>query len=174
VLPLENGHTTLSSLGPSDPQYEEEKSLLDFISKKVYEGKHNIEWEDICSGRGIKYCYEWAVGHSTQPLTPAEIVRQALADPPEPKAAKALFLHYKYLFRTAQQQSIGLQAKGVFLCGDNQVSNDPFVSSHALEYKEEFLCSTKSSWLTDVPIYRQIKLYNLNLLGCLVVAQRIS
>ncbi len=36
-------------------------------------------------------------------------------------AKKAVLLHYKYLMRNAQTLCVGLQAKGVFLAGDNQV-----------------------------------------------------
>lgn len=34
---------------------------------------------------------------------------------------QALYFHYKYLFRSAKQQCVGLQTKGIFLAGDNQV-----------------------------------------------------
>ncbi len=39
----------------------------------------------------------------------------------DPHANRALFVHYKYLFRVAQHLSVMFVGKGVFLAGDNQV-----------------------------------------------------
>lgn len=40
----------------------------------------------------------------------------------EDDAKKAMFLHYKYLFRAGAQQSVAFVAKGMLLAGDNQVA----------------------------------------------------
>jgi len=38
--------------------YKEEEELIDFISKKKWNGKHTIEYEDVCGGPGLaKTCY---------------------------------------------------------------------------------------------------------------------
>jgi len=167
ILPTENGHVSLTPYGPSHPSYDEEKQLIGFLSQKVYNGQHSIEWEDICSGRGLGWCYEFATRNvpNAEKLSAFEVVQKALAS--DELAKKALFLHYKYLFRVAQQQCIGLIAQGVFLAGDNQAANDPFVAQHIEEYKTEFLNHSKRDWIEQVPVYRQTKSYNLNLLGCL-------
>jgi glucokinase len=45
------------------------------------------------------------------------------------QAQRALEIHYRILMRTSQNIAVGMNVKGVFLCGDNQVSNDKFVKS---------------------------------------------
>jgi len=176
VLPTENGHTSLTPLGPFHPDYKEECELLEFISKKIYGGQQSIEWEDICSGRGLVSCYQFLTRNDvniSDKISALDVVQQAL-EQSDPKAEKALLLHYKYLFRISQQQSIGMIAKGVFLAGDNQVSNDSFVIKHIPYFKEEYLRSTKKEWILETPVYRQTKSYNLNLLGCLHYAKKNS
>jgi hypothetical protein len=113
-----------------------------------------------------------------------------MGDPEYDKnAAAAMSLHYRYLFRSASQHCVGFVAKGVFLIGDNQVgftldwvmlkqcvkvSNDAFVCKHVEEFKEEFLNHSKRSWIEDVEVFRQIKSYNLMLLGCLFMAKHME
>jgi len=177
LLPTENGHTSLTPLGPSHPDYKEECDLIEFISNKIYGGKDPIEWEDICSGRGLVSCYQFLtrneINACNDKLTALDVVQQAI-EKSNPNAEKALLLHYKYLFRISQQQSVGMIAKGVFLAGDNQASNDFFVKQHIPYFKGEFLQSTKKEWILDIPVYRQTKSYNLNLLGCLHSAKKNS
>jgi len=175
VVALETGHTTLSPLGPSHPEYKDEQSLLQFLSNKIYNNQHSPEWEDICSGRGLVSCYEWASRknpNASKGLQSIDVVKLAMENKDE-EAQKALLLHYKYLFRSAQQQSIAFQCKGVFLAGDNQVYNDPFVVQHVNQFKAEFLNHPKQHWISESAVYRQTKSYNLNLLGCLFRASRM-
>ena len=54
------------------------------------------------------------------------------------------------------------------------MKNDPFVSlpENMKIFEKDFLDHPKSSWLTNTPIFRQTKEYNLNLLGCLFHASQ--
>jgi len=170
VLPCESGHTSITPLGPSHPASLEETQLLNFLSHKIYQGKLNPEWEDICSGRGLVSCYEFLCRNdSTSPktLTAFDVVQMALSEEPDPLATKAMLVHYSYLLRASSQQCVGMLAKGVFLAGDNQAANDPFVSKHLEAFQKEFLNNSKKDWIEGVPVYRQTRSYNLNLLGCI-------
>jgi len=173
VLSLETGHTFITPLGNSHPNKEEEQNLFNFLSNKLYQNKFSPEWEDICSGRGLGYCYEFVTKdvHGAEKLNAGQIVAKAVRDK-DPNAIKAVSIHYKYLFRAAQNQCVGFIAKGVFLAGDNQVANDQFVSHHIPTFKDEFMNHSKANWLENVPVYRQIKGYNLNLHGTVHVAKR--
>jgi len=175
VLPLETGHTTITTLGKNHKDKKEEEELFDYIGAKLYNNQNTIEFEDVCSGRGLGYCYEFVTKDDAsveKNITAQEIVSKALCENPDPYASKALLWHYKYLFRSAQTQCVGLQAKGVFLAGDNQVYNNSFVTKHTNTFKEEFLNHTKRKWIEEIPFYQQTKKYNLNLHGTLFVARR--
>jgi hypothetical protein len=103
------------------------------------------------SGRGIGYVYEFLVQGKTDcpsGLSAAEsissflpsrcfylfffpVVFAATNNPPNKYAVQALQIHYRVLMRAIQTISVGLQAKGILLAGDNQVANDPFFRSIA-------------------------------------------
>jgi glucokinase len=173
VLPMEFGHTLITPLGPNHPVQKEESDLFAFLSKKLYDGKYTPEYEDICSGRGLVYCYEWATKRTApdpEKLIPADVARKAVKEK-DKDAIKALELHYRYAARCSQGLAIGLQAKGIFFAGDNQVNNKDFIFERAEQVKQEFLNHTKSNWLDDVPIFSQIKSTNINILGALYVAR---
>jgi glucokinase len=171
VLPLEAGHSLVNELGPSHKEYATERDLIQHLSKKLYNGKTTIEYEDICSGRGLGYVYEYFTKES---LSAAEIVKRASGTPPDNIALKALQIHYRYLLRVAQSLCISTQAKGVLLAGDNQVSNLSFVRSFVSALKEEFLNHVKVSWLQPVTVYTQTKSFNFNLAGALHFAKSLA
>jgi len=176
VLPMEFGHTLITPLGTVHPNHNEETDLLAYISKKLYESKYTPEYEDICSGRGLTYCYEWVIKDAKdvthQNLSPADIAINAGKG--DKYASKALELHYRYAARCSQGLAVGLLCRVIFFAGDNQVHNQEFIFKRIELMKQEFLNHTKSSWLDDVPIYAQIKVTNINILGALHVARSYS
>jgi len=176
VIPLEGGHGLITPSGKGTPDYEEEHKLLEFLSGKLYEGKHQPEYEDIVSGRGIQYCHEFLTRDAPlpTPLTTPEIVQAAFAAPHSSAAQDALLLHYKYLVRCAQGISVVLQTKGVFLAGDNQAANDGFVRTITQVLHKEFLSHPKREWLENLPVYAQFKKRNLNVDGTLYVASEVA
>jgi len=174
VLPLEFGHVQINSYGFSNPQAEEERRMIQYISDKLYKKKFSLETEDICSGRGLGYTYEWIVSENPQAtpnLSVAQIAQRAAED--DPYASKALLIHYKWLFRCAQSLSVGFQTNGVFLAGDNQVANSSFVKKHLSSFKEEYLLHPKQEWIDNVPIFTQMSSFNINILGALYYAQHM-
>jgi glucokinase len=158
VLPLEGGHMLLNTVGVNHALYAEEQDLLQFVGRKLYDGKYTLEFEDFVSGRGVLALYNWttkdhpeaeALSDTAQGIAietressalrllltcdkRCVVAKRATAEPPCPFAKKALLLHYQYLMRAAQNLAIGMNVKGVFLAGDNQVFNRDFVVAYVL------------------------------------------
>jgi len=177
VYPIEYGHQILPPLGIVHPNRDLDERLSNYLSEKLYAGKYAPENEDIVSGRGIAWVYEFLVqGRADCPsgLSAAEIVFAATNNPPNKYAVQALTIHYRILMRSAQNMAIALNLKGVLLAGDNQVANDPFVRSILPELKAEFLSHPKVRWIENVPVYAQIKTFNINLFGTLFVARTLT
>jgi len=61
VIPLEAGHVHVATPGINSPNFHEERDRIEFLSQKIYGGSYPIEFEDICSGRGLEYCYEFEI-----------------------------------------------------------------------------------------------------------------
>lgn len=59
VVGLEFGHTQLIPFGLAHPEFADERALIQFIGEKLSNNLHMIEWEDICSGRGLQSCYQF-------------------------------------------------------------------------------------------------------------------
>jgi len=62
VIPLEAGHCSITYPAEKQPQYHSESKRLTNLSKSVYGSHHVAEFEDICSGRGLKACYAHETG----------------------------------------------------------------------------------------------------------------
>jgi len=177
VLPLEGGHGIIPSSGKATPSYETEQKLFDFISQKLYDGKHGPEFEDIVSGRGVGYVFEFLTRDLADPKLKSlstEEIAQAANSKSIPQAVDALLLHYKYLIRCAQNVCVTMNGKGVFLAGDNQVYNFPFVKANSHVFQEEFLHHPKKLWLEHTPVFVQTASYNFNLHGTVYVANLIA
>eukprot|EP00727_Mastigamoeba_balamuthi_P006943 m51a1_g287 putative glucokinase (373) ;mRNA; r:330668-332148 len=172
VVPMEIGHVLLPSLGTATPSYAADESLIKYLGEKLYNGKHGVEYEDICSGRGLVAVYAWLLttGKSAPALDDAGKIAHAAANG-DAVAREAVFIHYKFLFRCAQNTCVGLQTKGVLLAGDNQVKNRAMVKSMAEGLREEFHRHPKADkWVAPVPVFSQLHKVNTNMIGALHVA----
>lgn len=174
VYPLEYGHALIPPLGANHANRESDQHLLDYLSQRLYSGAFPAEYEDIVSGRGLTYVYDFLVKDTgaTGGLSPAEIASEAAAG--NTQAEQALEIHYRILMRTSQNIAVGMNVKGVFLCGDNQVSNDKFVKSIKQKLHDEFLNHPKRHWIEKVPVYTQTTSFNINLYGTLYVARLLA
>jgi glucokinase len=174
VYSLEYGHALIPSLGANHPSRELDQRLLDYLSQRLYSGAFPAEYEDIVSGRGLTYVYDFLVKDTgaNGGLTPEEIATAAASG--NEHAKKALEIHYRVLMRIVQGISIGMNVKGVFLAGDNQVANDAFVKSISKELHEEFLNHPKRHWIANAPVYTQTTSFNINLYGTLYVARLLA
>jgi len=174
VIAMETGHVLVTPLVSKNAESREEAEFYDWMSERVYKGRHTIEYEDICSGRGLAACYQFVVRnspHADKTLT-SETIAKRYGD--DPNCRRALFLHYKYLFRIARELCVGLNCKAFFLTGDNQISNDAFVKEEAANFHKEFLDHPKEQWIHDAICYRQTRRTELNLRGALYSARRLA
>eukprot|EP01117_Protostelium_nocturnum_P006952 TRINITY_DN2493_c0_g1_i2.p1 TRINITY_DN2493_c0_g1~~TRINITY_DN2493_c0_g1_i2.p1 ORF type:complete len:431 (-),score=114.81 TRINITY_DN2493_c0_g1_i2:180-1472(-) len=177
VISTENGHSTVSTVGPSHPNYDSEVSFINYLGEKLYNGKHAIEWEDICSGRGLLACYEYVTRNhpsADKSLDAASISKRAVGEAPDEYCRDAMYLHFQFLFRSAQQQCVGLNCKGFFLTGDNQIANNAFVTEFREKFHSEYLNHPKAEWIGKNQCYRQIKSTELNLRGALYAARLVA
>eukprot|EP01105_Mastigella_eilhardi_P024470 TRINITY_DN6388_c0_g1_i1.p1 TRINITY_DN6388_c0_g1~~TRINITY_DN6388_c0_g1_i1.p1 ORF type:complete len:385 (-),score=130.25 TRINITY_DN6388_c0_g1_i1:1352-2506(-) len=172
VLPVEFGHTLITFKGPNHPDTPGDMGLYNFISNKIYEGKEGVEFEDVCSGRGLERAYQFHAGPNAKPLNAGEIGKLSVEG--DAAAKEAAYSHYKLLIRAAQNTCVGLQCKGVLLCGGNQVNNSKFVRENAGRLREEFLQHPKRSWLEPVTMLQQETDTNANLLGALFMAEGLA
>lgn len=175
-LPLEGGHVLVAAEGTASKNYEKEQKRFEYISKMVWESKFTIEYEDICSGRGLQHCYnfelEYANKKAEKDLSPAKIAQSYERDE---CARAAMEAHYSYLMKAAQNICVMIPScKGIFFAGDNQVHNEKFFNENVKKLKEVFLHHPKRNWLEPVEAFRQIEERNFNVVGCHYCAQLIS
>lgn len=180
VVPTEFGHTLITQYGRTYPYAEEDEAFIKWLGENVWEGKHLAEFEDVCSGRGLHAAYKWlcrdAPEREAEKMMPKDVAE--LAQKGDKMAADAMFLHYKFLFRIAQNICVGMQAKGVILAGDNQVFNNWFVQSEKERLMSEFYWhpkqNPKDKWLDGIPIFVQTKMVNTNMIGCICKGKIIA
>lgn len=168
ILPMEAGHIYVTELGKSHPHGAKDKELVEFVSDLLYKQDHTIEFEDLCSGRGIGYIYKFLTNET---METDQIARKAFNDKDE-KALEALRYVYRFLLRDAQNLCVMSQSKSIFLAGDNQVQNHDFVVSIKDILREEFLNHVKRAWLEDVDVWTQNVSANFNLYGAFFLVKK--
>ncbi|OHT04985.1 hypothetical protein TRFO_27363 [Tritrichomonas foetus] len=73
VIASEWGHSQIQICGPEEAAYPEESGIVKFIRERKGAA---VEWEDICSSRGLRNCYEYYLLHQQQ-NSPQTSVNQA-------------------------------------------------------------------------------------------------
>jgi len=169
IFPIEAGHILVTELGSGNENYTKERGLIEFVGNKIYKNNHSIEFEDICSGRGIGYVYEWLTGET---VDTGSIVKKAREK--DEKALECISHVYRYLIRNAQTLCVMSQAKAVYLSGDNQVTNLEFVTQLRDVLHNEFLNHPKREWLESVDVWTQTESANFNIFGALYLARKYS
>jgi len=172
VYPIEYGHAIVPPLGTTNKSRAIDQQLLDYLSVTLYGGKQAAEYEDIVSGRGLAAVYDYLVKDVSdvpRGLNTAEIAKAATAG--NLYALKAVEIHYRILVRAAQNICVGMNVKGVFFAGDNQVDNSALVKAFRNELQEEFLNHPKREWIENLPVYAQSTRFNINLYGTIYVAR---
>lgn len=63
VVEMEAGHCLIPYVGENAyPTAKDDIERLKYLGKKIYEREgHPVEFEDICSGRGLKACYDYEI-----------------------------------------------------------------------------------------------------------------
>jgi len=173
IFPMEVGHCLVTTYGSKYEETKVDKELFKYISSMLYRNEHLAEFEDICSGRGLEWTYQFFTRDvENKPKLNAEQI-SAGAMNGDKLAEKAMFYHYKMLIRAAQNASIATNSKGVILSGDNQVHNKDFVFSHSEDLKKNFLHHPKISWIKDSPVLAQTEFINTMIIGCIYKAMEL-
>jgi len=168
IFPIEAGHILVTELGSGNEFHTKERDLVEFVGKKIYKNYHSIEFEDICSGRGISHVYEWLTGEVEET---SNIIKKAKEK--DEKALECISYVYRFLLRNAQSLCVMGQAKAVYLSGDNQVKNQEFVFQLKEVLHHEFLNHPKREWLESVDVWTQTENADFGIFGALYLAKKI-
>jgi glucokinase len=177
VLALEGGHIAVTASTLDDKEGIEERELLAYLSKKLYDGEHAIEYEDVVSGRGVVNVYGFFAQKFNLP--PADSITAVIDALKETTAAKDASLgafksFFRFLIRCAQTLTVATQSKCVFLAGDNQVANAALVRNLSDLLKTDWEWHTKPQWVQPVFVWTQNQKYNFNLKGALFAASKVK
>ncbi|OHS95977.1 hypothetical protein TRFO_37874 [Tritrichomonas foetus] len=190
VIASEWGHSLVQICGPEEAGYDDEIALMRFISEKKGAA---VEWEDICSARGLRNCYEFeardsqtAQSSQTSPNSPqpssagapgagasttadggktVDPILEIEKDPSDPIAAKALTTHFKFLMRFARMCAISFTCKSVFITYSVFNSGTQCLQRHIAMCRDEFMHFTKSEWVSNVSVFVQTSNRNISAMG---------
>jgi glucokinase len=197
VVPMEGGHTAVSFVG-------ENLEFFTWVSAKRFPGTtFSVEWDDMCSGRGLEFCHQWIMHkqeakqqqqeeekgkqqqqQQQQHLSAPQVAALAKAFMEDKKTEKdgsgfaALKLWFDIVLRFAQSTTATLQAKGLILGGSNVMNNAFFLlnADNVAALRAVFLDhSTEASmqWMSRVTVLRQTVEWNSNLEGTLTLGQQV-
>jgi glucokinase len=155
VIPSEWGHSIVQLCGPEEQGYSEELNLIDFISQKK---NGPVEWEDICSSRGLCYCYEFEAKETIS----EDIIKLIENDESDFIASKALANHFKFLMRFARMCAIGFTCNSVFIHYSVFNGGVQCLQKNFVQCREEFMHFTKGEWVSNVSVFIQTSNNNLS------------
>jgi hypothetical protein len=163
VIASEWGHAIVQLCGPDEPGYEEELALTRFIAARE---QHAVEWEDICSTRGLRNCYDFELRNAQgQAADVVDVMAEIERDPSEPIAAKALTTHFKFLMRFARMCAISFTGKSVFITYSVFATGTAALQRQVAVCRDEFMHFTKSEWVSNVSVFVQTTDRNLSAMG---------
>lgn len=164
VIASEWGHSIVHLCGPDEQGYNDELDLIDFISQNK-EGRA-VEWEDICSIRGLKNCYEYEMKKNHLDIDPKlDILKEIEKDPTEPISSKALSTHFKFLMRFARMCAISFTCKCVFITYSVFQGGTQTLQNHIAMCRDEFMHFTKNEWVSNVSVFVQTSDKNISSIG---------
>lgn len=165
VIASEWGHSLVQICGPEEAGYEEETALMKFITERKGAA---VEWEDICSARGLRDCYEFEI-KDTQSQTDGgkliDPISEIEKDPSDPIAAKALTTHFKFLMRFARMCAISFTCKSIFITYSVFNGGTQCLQRHIAMCRDEFMHFTKSEWVSNVSVFVQTSQRNISAMG---------
>jgi glucokinase len=164
VIASEWGHSLVQLCGPDEPGYDEELALVRFISSRK---GASVEWEDICSRRGLKNCYDHEANQAAGQGEGRVIdsIAEIEKDPSEPIASKALATHFKFLMRFARMCAISFSCKSVFITYSVFDKGTQAMQRNIALCRDEFMHFTKSEWVSNVSVFVQVRDKNISAMG---------
>jgi glucokinase len=164
VIASEGGHAIVQLCGPDEPGYEEEIALMKFIAERQH---HAVEWEDICSTRGLAHCYNFELrgGQQAQSGEGVNAIAEIEQDPSDGVAMKALTTHFKFLMRFARMSAISFTCKSVFITYSVFAGGTHALQRQIALCRDEFMHFTKSEWVSNVSVFVQTTDRNISAMG---------
>ena len=169
VLPLEFGHTNVQSAS--------EGEFLKDYGKQL---GRDVEYDDVCSGRGLEQLYKYVVRTAEQKslvLSAQEISEGAKRG--DPTSLRALELYNRLLMRFCSQLTMGFVAGSIVLCGDNVVKNSfsysdgaPSVAAMQVAFLQHSM--ERMGFMSRATVIRQAESVNLNLVGCVHACKHLA
>jgi len=159
VIASEWGHSFVQLCGPEETGYDEEFDLVSFIGKKSGSA---VEWEDICSLRGLVNCFMFV---SKTNMKADQIIDTIRKDPTGFHSSKALSIHFKFLMRFARMCAISFTCKSVFLTYNVFEGGNKALMKHITQCRDEFMHFTKSEWVSSVSVFIQTSNKNISAEG---------
>lgn len=158
VIASEWSHSIVQLCGPDESAYSEELELVRYIGARK---GASVEWEDVCSTRGLANCYRF-VTRNDEIANPVEQIEK---DPLEPSASKALSIHFKFLMRFARTCAISFTCRSVFINYSIFSGGTKALQRHVPICRDEFMHFTKSEWVSNVSVFVQINDRNISAYG---------
>lgn len=171
VLPLEFGHTSVQS--------ETETEFLAAHKQELKRGNYMVEYDDLCSGRGLVRLYHWVT--RGKPSKRAAITAKDISDLAkggDVDSIRAFDLYNTFLMRYCSQMAMGFVPSTIVLCGDNFVHNKGIYEQQRVvdAMKATLLDHSmeRMGFMSRVAVVRQRELANLNLLGCVFISENAA
>ena len=184
VIASEWGHSQIQICGAEEAAYNDELGLVNYIREKKGAA---VEWEDICSLRGLRNCYDYEMFLYKQQLQQQQQQQQQQTtsrqppgnptngnidpiakiekDPNDPIASKALTTHFKFLMRFAKMCAISFTCKSVFITYSVFNGGTQSIQKHVAMCRDEFMHFTKSEWVSNVSVFIQTSNRNISSMG---------
>ena len=177
VVSSEAGHGQAIICSESDPNYEDEREFVKFVSQKLHGGSHEPEWEDLCACRGLELAYQFLKNKQkleVDPMPNYDQIRDMVLQQGDPDALTAFKMHYRFVMRAAQTLTLGIQCQRVFLISQRQVKNRQVLNMIADDLQHAFEDHPKNAWFKKVAVYVQKSPSTFSLSGGLFLSSVLA
>lgn len=177
VISSQFSHLQIPRVNSQHEDFALEKDLVQYLSDFRYDGNVSPEYEDLAGGRGIPLLYQYFYLKENKFKIPldeidaADIAQQAKNG--DKLCRRALFYHYKFFFRLAQNITVGLKCDSILFGLNNIVQNNWFVQSVLDDMKKEFYDYCRPDWIANVRVFHQTDFTNFNLTGTTSVLKNV-
>ena len=169
VLSTEFGYLQAAQPGHRSPKYKCDSEIMEKTANHFYAGELMPCYEDLASGRGLRFLYQQMTGRDVDGKTVARYAKEG-----EREAAEALLHHYRFFYKYASTVARTMQCGSVVMGLSNQVMNHWFVAAHHKDLVREFLDSPNRIPTTHIRLFTQHRDINFNLAGAAWMADFIA
>jgi glucokinase len=178
VVSSEAGHGQAITCSESDANYQDEVDFIRFVSQKLHGGSHQPEWEDLCACRGLELAYQFlkSVRRKVElDSTPSyDQIRTLALGGGDSDALTAFKMHYRFVIRSAQTLTLGIQCQRVFLISNRQVKNREVMEIIGEDLRTTFEDHPRPDWFKNIIVYMQKMASNFSLSGGLFLSRVLA